>query len=320
MPKGYDINKVREKQKNRSSRFDEENPTEEVLNGFTSKMASKEAFYIPLNELYSSPSEWNFFKKLDDSKSVEMMESIKEKGVLNPILVWKIKREDLEELRNEKDSYGFMGESYCILAGHSRSFSMKMLYEQTGDEQYSKIPCFIYDNIDKATAQYFIVASNYVQRSLSKEDRRKSIAYMYRTLSKTKDKSISISDTISKQTNMSPRAVWNEIKITNDLIDYFSSEYDKGILTQANVLKVAKLTKKMQMYIVDNYKDKINNDILSKIKSSYDKKSQIDDLFLNHKDVITYTNITVSVPANLKKEFKNMAQRWIQRQLKTDET
>lgn len=320
MPKGYNIDKAREKQKSRSLRFDEGNPTEEVLNGFTSKMASKEAFYISLDELYSSPSKWNFFKKLDDSKLVEMMESIKEKGILNPILVWKKRRDELEEINNETDTYGFVGESYCILAGHSRSFSMKILYEQTGDERYSKIPCFIYEDIDKATAEYLTIVSNYVQRNLTKEDRRKSIAYMYRTLSKTKDKTISISDTISQQTNMSPRAVWNEIKITNDLIDYFSSEYDKGNLTQSNVLKIARLSKKMQVYIVENYKDKINNNTLKKFKPSYDKKSQIDALFSDDEEAIEYINITMPVPSELKEEFKNMAKRWIQRQIKTDET
>lgn len=319
MSKGYNIDKAREKQKQRSLRF-EDNPTNEILETFVSKQETKEAFYIPIDELYSPPIQWNFFKKLDDNKMAEMMSSIESEGLLNPILVWKINRSEIKELEYEDDRYGLSGSVYCVLAGNNRSLCFKTLYEQTHDNKYSRIPCFVYENIDAETAKYIVVASNYIQRSLNKEDKRKSIAYMYRTLSKSNNRTINVAETIAKQTNISPKAVWNELKITNDLIDYFSSEYDKGNLTQANVLKIAKLPKKMQTYIVDNYKELINNDILKKFKSSYDKKSQIDHLFLNCTETITYTNITISVPTQLKKEFKNMAQRWIQRQLKTDET
>ncbi|MBC8059633.1 MAG: ParB N-terminal domain-containing protein, partial [Clostridiaceae bacterium] len=59
--------------------------------------------HINLDNLISSPLEWNFYKPLSFDKENELVESIQENGLINPIIVW------------EKGD-----NKYMILAGHNR--------------------------------------------------------------------------------------------------------------------------------------------------------------------------------------------------------
>lgn len=319
MGKGYSIDKVKKTQEKRDEIFEKRNAGANIFDGLSQRFEGKEAFNIAIKKLYAAPNEWNFFKQLNDSQTYEMIDSIEKEGLMNPILVWKKKRNQIELLDDVEDSYDLTGEEYMILAGHNRVNVYKLLHEQTKDNKYLEIPAFIYEDIDDERAKYIIIASNYVQRALSKEDRRQSIAYMYRNLNESSDKTLNVAETIAKQTNMSPRSVYDELNITKNLIPYFIELYDSGRISKVNALKLTNFTKSMQKYIVDNYEDRISNDTLKQLYKPYDKKEQIDKVFQVEEQIqFNKVDVNIEVPSHLEKRFKEMAKRWIARQIKSE--
>ena len=322
MAKGYNLDKAKAKQQNRENMTIQNNSTANILEGFIKKSDDKSAQYILLHELYAAPSEWNFFNKLNDSQTYELIESIEKEGLMNPILVWKKDRDSIEQLSEKADQYLLEGNKYMILAGHNRVNAFRLLFQQTGDEKYSKIPAFIYDGMDEERAKYIIVASNYIQRALSKEERRQSISYMYRTLNQSKDKSINVAKTIAEQTNMSPRSVFDEMSITDKLIPYFILQYDQCQLSKVNALRLTKVPKDIQQYMVEMYSDKIDNDALKQIKGSIETTSEADEIFADKEllENMEQVEVVVNIPKELEKKFKEMARKWLNRQLKRSST
>ena len=75
---------------------------------------------VDIDKLENAPKDWNFYRKLPDDKFLELVESIQNKGLLHPIVVW------------EKE------DNYMILSGHNRARAYQKLYEITNDEKYCK--------------------------------------------------------------------------------------------------------------------------------------------------------------------------------------
>ena len=73
--------------------------TTEKIKNITTGM---DIFQLELDKLKAAPKEWNFYVPLNDNKMSELIESIIDNGLLNPIIVWE----------NDND--------YMILAGHNR--------------------------------------------------------------------------------------------------------------------------------------------------------------------------------------------------------
>ena len=76
----------------------------------------EESERIPIDKLVPASKEWNFYAPLPDDKMLELIESIRENGLLHPIVVWK--RKDAPTM---------------VLSGHNRLESYKKLYQATGD-------------------------------------------------------------------------------------------------------------------------------------------------------------------------------------------
>ena len=84
----------------------------------------------------------NPFKIYDDEKLEELAESIKDDGLLSPILLWKIE------------------DTYIILSGHNRFNALKMLgYEKLDNTMYK-----IIENISQDDAMLIVADANLVQR------------------------------------------------------------------------------------------------------------------------------------------------------------
>ena len=109
MAKGYNIENAKVKQQQRSENLEKRDAGGGIFTVLDETTKSKMAVCIELNDLYSAPSEWNFFKQLDDNQTYEMVESVEKEGLLNPILVWKVPRESISLLQKQADSYGFLG-------------------------------------------------------------------------------------------------------------------------------------------------------------------------------------------------------------------
>ncbi|WP_239253411.1 ParB/RepB/Spo0J family partition protein, partial [Citrobacter werkmanii] len=138
-----------------------------IKHNFDKITSGMDIFRIEIDLIDDAPDEWNFYKKLDDGKLAELIESILENGLLSPVIVW-----EQEEGR------------YMMLAGHNRLRAFRMIYERTQDTQYKKIHAYIKkkNEISEDEAKVIIIDTNFVQRQLSTIEKTKSIVYKYNML------------------------------------------------------------------------------------------------------------------------------------------
>lgn len=215
--------------------------TTEKIRNITTGM---DIFQLDLDKLKAAPKEWNFYVPLNDNKMSELIESIIDNGLLNPIIVW------------EKDN------DYMILAGHNRVRAYNMLYEQTRNEKYKKIFTYIKkkNEITEDEARAIIIDTNFVQRQLSTMEKTKSIVIKYNQLGRKKRNSFgeSSAEIIAKQYNLKERQIYNYYKL-NNLIPEFMQRIDIGNLSIKSGLKLAAIDSKLQKNIYENYNAVLDN-------------------------------------------------------------
>ena len=271
---------------------------------------------LKISSLYSAPynNEWNDFKKLNADKSYELNQSIIDGGLLTPIIVWKIDKSTIEELyENNEDPYGFIGDEYMILAGHSRTYAFVELYNATKDIKYTKIDAIVKENISYDEAKYIIKVTNFVNRELSPAEKRRNVSFMHRTLLKNKTKGMNIAKKIAEDSGSALRTVAYQIAISEKLIPEFITMYDDGVITQGSAIKLTNLTNSMQEWFYGEYKDKITDNVIKGLKPSYTKKEQLESLF-NLKEYGESVSINIEIPKDLEKKFRTMASKWISKQ------
>lgn len=320
MAKGYNPNKAKEKQQTRASNVGESNFGENVLENLTRefdvpKVYSQNHIHrLPIIELYAAPNneDWNDFSKLSHDKAYELNQSIVDGGLLTPIIVWRVNKNTLNDLyRDNEDVYGFIGEEYMILAGHSRTYSYVTLYNQTKDEQYLNIDAIVKENLTYDEARYIIKVTNFVNRELSVKEKRRNVKFMHRTLSANKTKGMNIAKKIADDTGSALRTVQYQIAINEKLIPEFVQMYDDEILSQANILKLTNLNQSLQQWMYDTYKDQINNKVMRNFQKYFDRKELISTIF--HEDVIEYITVSVDIPSNKEEQFRKMVKNWLNR-------
>lgn len=129
---------------------------------------TREVFNIPLFRIAHTRKEWQRnFSPLSDQEKVELLDSIRREGLLHPIIVWKMEKEDID------------GHTYEILAGNNRFDIYKYLHKDDPENKYATIPAFCYDHdsLDENQALEIFVDTNYIQRKLKKSE----IAYSLKT-------------------------------------------------------------------------------------------------------------------------------------------
>lgn len=264
--------------------------TTEKIKNITTGM---DVFKIDLDKLEDAPKEWDFYTPLSDYKMGELIESIVDNGLLNPIIVWE------------------QEENYMILAGHNRVKAYKMIYEQTKDEKYKKIYACIKkkDEINEDEARAIIVDTNFVQRQLSTIEKTKSIVIKYNQLGRKKRNSggKTTSAIIAEQYNLKERQIYNYYKL-NNLIPEFMERIDSGTLSIKSGLKIAAIAKELQRYMYNNYNDILNNKKIKDLNISEDRDALTNQLKSPMKE---FVSITVKIPVNLQNEFKKYTQQWL---------
>lgn len=280
----------------------------------TNDVADLQVSKLPITAMYAAPynEEWNDFKKLNADKAYELNQSIVDGGLLTPIIVWKIDKNMVKELyENNEDPYGFIGQDYMILAGHSRTYAFVQLYNATKDIQYTKIDAIVRESLTYDEARYIIKVTNFVNRELSVKEKRRNIKFMHDTLSKNKTKGMNIAKKIADDTGSALRTVQYQIEINEKLIPEFIQMYDEEKLTQGNILKLAKINKSLQEWMYETYKDKITNSVMKNFQKYFDRKELISTIF--QEDVIEYVTISVDIPSNKEAQFRKMVKNWISR-------
>lgn len=263
--------------------------TTEKIKNITTGM---DIFQLELDKLKAAPNEWNFYTPLNDNKMSELIESIIDNGLLNPIIVW------------EQDN------DYMILSGHNRVKAYSMIYEQTGNEKYKKIYAYIKkkNEINQDEARTIIIDTNFVQRQLSTAEKTKSIVIKYNQLGRKKRNSggETTAGIIAKQYNLKERQIYNYYKL-NNLIPGFMERIDNGTLSIKCGLKLAAIDRTLQKNIYDNYNDVIDNNKVKNLNINADKEEIIAQLKNSTNE---FVNITVKIPVHLQDEFKMYLDKW----------
>ena len=268
--------------------------TTEKIKNITTGM---DIFQLELDKLKPAPKEWNFYVPLNDNKMSELIESIIDNGLLNPIIVWE----------NDND--------YMILAGHNRVKAYSMLYEQTKDEKYRKIYSYIKkkNEINEDEARTIIIDTNFVQRQLSTIEKTKSIVIKYNQLGRKKRNSFgeTTAEIIAKQYNLKERQIYNYYKL-NNLIPEFMERIDKGTMSIKSGLKLAHIDSSLQKNIYDNYNDILDNNRIQSLNIKLDKEEIIAQL---ESRTNKFVPVTVKIPMELEDEFRIYIDKWLKEKI-----
>lgn len=256
---------------------------------FEDKKQDENIELININLLQEAPKEWNFYKKLPDDKFYELLESIRDNYLLNPIIIW------------EKE------DNYMILSGHNRVDAFKKLYEITSDERYLKIPSIIRKRleIDEEKAKEIIVDTNWVQRQLTTSEKTKSILRKYLNVKKNKEKGRT-RDKVAKSYGITGRMVQNYLSL-NNLVEDFFEKLDDGLITIKEAVEISKKTEDTQKIIFNEInQNKINLQTLKKIPEDANK-TKIQKIV---QGVNKKIKITVEIPFEKKDEFYVFFEKW----------
>lgn len=204
--------------------------------------------------LKAAPAEWNFYKPLGDNKMEQLIISIMENGLLNPVIVW----EGIGE-----------GQSYTVLSGHNRIEAYRRIYEQTADSNYLKIPAFIKgrDDITPEQAQEIIIDTNWVQRELSPMEKAKSILKKYAIIdNEASERRRRKRDIVCQDYGLKGRQVENYYKL-NGLIRDFKDMIDENLLTIKSGIKLAMFDEETQSWMLEKYIDRLDYKRTALLKS-----------------------------------------------------
>lgn len=286
----------------------------------TRDVAELQTARIPISSLYAAPfnKNWNDFSKLSADAEYTLDKTIVDEGLLTPIIVWKINKDDVKDLyENDKDNpYDFAGSEYMILAGHSRVGSYNRIYGVTNDAMYLKIDAIIKHDISHDQARYIIKVTNFASRELTTAEKRRNTHFFHRTLSEQGLKGSEIARKIAEDSKSKLRTVQYYIKINENLIPEIGVMLDDEQINQTSAYKICKLTKDMQTWLYNTYKDSITDNVIRGLKDSYHKREQIEKLFVKNEDEdIEYVVVNTDVPKKLEKKFRTMVSKWINKNM-----
>lgn len=145
---------------------------------------------LKLEDLSDSPN--NVFKEYDEKKKKEMVDSIKEHGVLEAIFVRPVACIEDEKLKR------YVTGKYEILAGHNRVTCAR-------EAGLTEIPAIIVE-ADDSTAVVFITQTNIQREHISDVERARAMRLMYDKYKKDKNSTLIQNQNVEISTNspMSP--------------------------------------------------------------------------------------------------------------------
>lgn len=248
---------------------------------------------IDISKLSSAPEQWNFYQPLPDDKMLELVESIKDKGLMHPLVVWEQKN------------------SYMILSGHNRKKAVEMLYEETKDSKYKAVKCNLIkmNEINEDEAREIIIDTNWIQRQLSTVEKAKSISEKYIRLGRKKHlgDGVKTRDIIAESYGISGRMVQNYLSL-NQLIEEMESLLRENHITIKSAVAISRLSKDKQKWLYENFTSKqLSSPDIKNIEAKM-TKTQIEKL-LNAED--EYVNVNIKVPANKKAELLEKVNQWL---------
>lgn len=145
----------------------------------------KKIVNLKLEDLSDSPN--NVFKEYDEKKKKEMVDSIKEHGVLEAIFVRPVSCIEDEKLKR------YVTGKYEILAGHNRVTCAR-------EAGLTEIPAIIVE-ADDSTAVVFITQTNIQREHISDVERARAMRLMYDKYKKDKNSTLVQNQNVEISTN-----------------------------------------------------------------------------------------------------------------------
>ena len=258
------------------------------------------AVELPLDSLHAARPDWNFYSPLSDDKMVELIASIRDNGLLHPIVVWRRP-----------------GQPDMVLSGHNRLEAFRRLYKTTGEEKYARIPCTVRQDLTEEQAREIIVDSNWVQRSLSPSEKARSICQKYalagrKARSANGSEHLSTYEIIAQQYGLSGRQIARYIKL-GSLCPALLRLLDEGKLGVAAGVKLAGMPDDLQADAARLIAENGLTGAQTKALSPSLSRAQLEQLFAPaQEEPEPEEEVRVRVPSRWKEEFLRMAARWLE--------
>lgn len=296
------------------------------------QLSKKQIYDIPIEKLYSAPSDWNQWASIGEEKMFETAESIIKVGQLTPCIVWKIDKEDVKHFYQnidgeiEDDKYDFTGHEYMIISGHNRTYITRLLSEIDSfkdTEMFTTVPCIIYtdeltDDFQKIAKQ-IIDDSNWLSRNPSPKEIMGVIKRKYAQMSSNdglRRRKNSIAQEIAKTLNLNDRTIYRYTKLNDDLIEPILDLMYNQKISLNDALTLSDLDKNIQYELYNNYADILVNKkkLKSLIKKVDINKStvwdEIEKNIVEPEYSIPMEKITVRVPKNKIDELYDLVRQW----------
>ncbi len=235
-------------------------------------IAGKTGAYARLHrsQLEDTPADWNQFTPISTDKKVLMAESIYCNGLLQPIVVRAINKEN---------------DHFQILAGNTRNELFGMLYDITKDEKYLSIDAKVYwyGELTDEQAREIVTDTNYVQRAnLTAKDRVFCIHNKVEMLKKRGESDIMNKVAEQMEIKKSTAFYWNKLA---NLIPGFFDMFQNDQLSLVAASRLASFPHDVQHELYQ-MKDFLTNEIIMKVPAKA-KEDMIVDLFQSHLDNAT---------------------------------
>ncbi len=281
------------KKKGKRNNFTYNNTHENILSptnapdALANLTTGMDLFQIDIEKLVNAPSEWNFYRALPDDKMEELVNSIKDKGLLHALVVW------------DQDNG-----TYMILSGHNRKKAIEQLYKDTQNQKYKKIHCYVKKKaqLNDTQAQGIIIDTNWVQRILTLEEKSQSIFRKYAQIKKlppilnSQGEVIHTRDNIADQLAISGRQVSNYMRL-NYLVPSFKEMISSEKINIKSGVKLSYFPDETQQWIYDNFVDVIDNKNISTLNKEM-TNSEIDYIFKVYKNKLLIIDSPIEIKLN----------------------
>lgn len=192
---------------------------------------------IPINEL--RPNGGNFY---DTSNIDDLVDSIELNGLLEPLCVFR-----------RAQGTG----SYVIFSGHRRFKALRRLYEKSGFEKWTEVPCIVYPDPNDANREtVMLIHANSTGRVLSNWEKAQQALRLKKALVAMREGGAElpgrIRDLVAEEMQMSASKLARLEAIGNNLkFPGFADAWRDGKLGESVAYEISKLSMDKQMDVWD---------------------------------------------------------------------
>ena len=194
---------------------------------------------VDIELIEDTPPGWNLFDKPKETEIAELMRSVENVGLLEPVYL------TLDP-----------GGTYTVICGRLRLLAFIGLYQETGLLKYKFIPSYVIDStsVDEFFLRSMIIESNIRFRSISKFNMIQSLIQNYEIMKKMKlyRSESNVAKEIARILHMSESNVFNLLRVKKLCDPALTLLYEERITLKA-ALYLTKVSKETQENILEKF-------------------------------------------------------------------